>query len=172
VEFLKIVGFSILASISYGILHDLVTAHLCVEYFTIGHPPIFPTQSPFLLAIGWGILATWWVGLIIGLLVGCCARIGKARKLRFAETRPPLVRLLAVMASSALIAGLVGAGLASMGLITLSQSLFDAVPHPMHVRFLADLWAHSASYLSGLAGSLIISIHLWRQRALAISSAT
>jgi hypothetical protein len=57
-ETLKIVGFAALAAIVYGIGHDQVTAHLCVEYFTIGHPPIFPTASPFLLALGWGVIAT------------------------------------------------------------------------------------------------------------------
>ena len=67
-EFIKILFFSVVAAIFYGILHDQVTAHICVEYFSIAHPPVFTTNSPFLLALGWGIIATWWVGLPLGLL--------------------------------------------------------------------------------------------------------
>jgi hypothetical protein len=29
----------------YGIVHDQVTARVCVEYFTVGHPPVFQTNS-------------------------------------------------------------------------------------------------------------------------------
>ena len=56
----------IVAAVLYGIIHDQVTARVCVEYFTIGHPPIFGTDNPTLLRIGWGIVATWWVGLLFG----------------------------------------------------------------------------------------------------------
>ena len=50
VETLKIVVLCIVSAIVYGILHDQVTARVCVEYFTIGHPPIFHTDDPTLLA--------------------------------------------------------------------------------------------------------------------------
>lgn len=65
----KIVAMTIGASIVYGWAHDLVTANLCVEYFTIGHPDIFGTKNPWLLALGWGVVATWWVGLGLGCLL-------------------------------------------------------------------------------------------------------
>jgi hypothetical protein len=59
VESLKIIVLCIVAAMVYGILHDQVTARVCVEYFTIGHPPIFHTDDPTLLAFGWGVIATW-----------------------------------------------------------------------------------------------------------------
>lgn len=62
---------------AYAILFDQITARVCVEYFTIGHAPIFNTTSPTLLGIGWGIVATWWVGLIIGIPVALASRLGK-----------------------------------------------------------------------------------------------
>lgn len=61
-EALKIAATCVLAAILYGIIHDQFTARICIEYFTVFHPPIFDTQSPMLLGIGWGIIATWWVG--------------------------------------------------------------------------------------------------------------
>ena len=50
---LTIVVLCIGMAITYGILHDQVTARVCVEYFTIGHEPIFGTDSPTLLGLGW-----------------------------------------------------------------------------------------------------------------------
>ena len=49
---LKIVLTCILAAVLYGIFHDLFTAHICVEYFSVFHPPVFTTQSSILLALG------------------------------------------------------------------------------------------------------------------------
>jgi len=51
---LGIVFLCILAAVFYGILHDQITARICVEYFTIGHPIVFGTEDPTLLGIGGG----------------------------------------------------------------------------------------------------------------------
>ena len=56
---LLIIGTTILCCVIYGIIHDQITARLCVEYFTVFHPPVFATQNPTLLGLGWGIIATW-----------------------------------------------------------------------------------------------------------------
>ncbi len=64
----KIVVFSIVAVVAYGIIHDQITVRLCLEYFTVAHPPLFPTRSPTLLAICWGTVATVWAGMAAGSL--------------------------------------------------------------------------------------------------------
>src|SRR5436853_1440044 len=96
-ESLKILLLCILAAITYGILHDQVTARVCVEYFTIGHPPIFHTDSPTLLAIGWGIIATWWVGLMLGIAAALAARTGSWPKLNASAFMRPIGILMAIM---------------------------------------------------------------------------
>ena len=63
---LVIVLMCVIAAVSYGIAHDQVTARVCVEYFTVGHPTMFDTDDPTRLGLGWGIIATWWVGLLLG----------------------------------------------------------------------------------------------------------
>lgn len=35
--FVRIVAFSIAWAVLYGIVQDEITAHVCVEYFTVGH---------------------------------------------------------------------------------------------------------------------------------------
>lgn len=162
---LKIVVLSTLAAILYGILHDQVTARVCLEYFTIGHPPIFPTRSPTLLAIGWGIIATWWVGLPLGCALALAARAGGSRpKLEAHELVRPIGVLLLCMFALALVAGLSGAFLASRGQVWLVEPLKTAVPADRQVAFLADLWAHTASYLGGLVGGIGLAIWTWKKR--------
>lgn len=160
----RIIGFATLAAIAYGILHDQVTAHLCVEYFTIGHPPIFATSSPFLLALGWGVIATWWVGLPLGIGLAIAARAGPAPKLALAQLRRPILLLMLGCGGPALLAGIAGAIGAAMGWVWLVGWLAEAVPRQRHVTFLADLWAHSASYAGGMIGGLGLMIVTWLRR--------
>jgi hypothetical protein len=114
-EAIKIILFSVLAAIVYGVLHDQVTAHLCVEYFSIAHPPVFPTQAPFLLALGWGVIATWWVGLPLGLFAAAASRLGSRHRLALDDVRPMVFRLLILMAAGAAIVGAIVAWLVAVG---------------------------------------------------------
>src|SRR4051812_13550559 len=108
-RWLAIVGLAILAAIAYGILHDQVTALVCVEYFTVGHPRIFgDTESPTVLAIGWGIVATWWAGLILGVPLAFAARAGTGPVREIRSLVRPILGLLGVMAACALCSGLSG----------------------------------------------------------------
>src|SRR3974390_1428311 len=107
-QFIAIILLSIAGAITYGIVHDQITARICVEYFTVGHPPIFATDSPTLLGIGWGIIATWWVGLLLGIPLSMAARAGPPPRRGVRSLVRPLLVLLTVMAGCALIAGLVG----------------------------------------------------------------
>jgi len=155
-EGLKIVLLCVAASVMYGILHDQVTARVCIEYFTIGHPPILDTASPTLLALGWGVLATWWVGLLLGVPAALASRIGSWPKYDAARLIHPVLALLLFMAAVSLFAGALGFLLAKAGGIWLVEPLRSKVPAAKHAAYLADLWAHLASYAAGLAGGLII----------------
>jgi hypothetical protein len=155
-EFAKIVLFSLAAAIVYGILHDQVTAHLCVEYFTVAHPPVFHTQSPFLLALGWGVLATWWVGLPLGLFLALVARLGPVPRLALSDVRPWIFRLLVAMAICALVAGVVGGYLVATGAAPVPGGWAARIPPDKQVAFSADAWAHLASYGTGMLGGLVL----------------
>lgn len=165
---LKIILLCILAAIIYGILHDQVTARICVEYFTIGHPPIFGTDSPTLLAVGWGFMATWWMGLILGIPAALACRLGSWPKLDAASLLRPVSRLLVLMAFASLVAGVLGYSIASTGLVVLIGPIATRVPQDRHVVFLADLWAHVTAYGVGFFGGLVLSAWVvFRRRRLA-----
>ena len=80
-KFLVIVVQGVLAAVLYGIVHDQITIRICPEYFTIAHPHISDTKSLTLLAVMWGVIATWWVGLPLGIAIGLAARVGRLPKL-------------------------------------------------------------------------------------------
>lgn len=155
-EALKILLLCVDAAIAYGILHDQITAQICVEYFTVGHPPVFATDSPTLLAFGWGFVATWWVGLILSAPAIAACRLGKWPKRDAIRLVRPIVVLLIVMACGALLAGIVGHQLAESGTIRLPERIGALIPASKHAAFLADFWAHNASYAVGSIGGLTL----------------
>ena len=159
-----IIFLSIAAAIVYGIVHDQITARICVEYFTIGHPPIFGTNSPTLLGIGWGVIATWWVGMILGVPLDIVSGCGNRPTLSARRLIHPILILLGCMACAAFAAGLAGYMAAAAHAVWLTEPMASLVPPERHVAFLTDLWAHLASYASGLLGGTVLIIWSWRRR--------
>lgn len=151
-------------AIAFGILHDLVTANICVEYFTIGHPKVIESENPFQLALVWGILATWWVGAILGILLLIFNGIGKAPKVSFLIIKRYVIRLLLVLPFTSLLAGLIGYILALSGGINFNGELSRIVPINKQVAFLAVGWAHVSSYLFGFIGGVVICMKVWMIR--------
>src|SRR5262249_43367852 len=148
----KIILLCVVAAICCGILQDQITARICVEYFTIGHDPIFGTDDPSLLALGWGTLATWWMGLFLGGPAAFFARIGTRPKLGWRDLLRPIGILMSVVAASAIVFGIAGWLLAQAGKVWLVDDLAKRVPPEKHIAFLTDLWAHNAAYAAGFIG--------------------
>jgi hypothetical protein len=155
---LKIILLSILSAVVYGILHDQVTARVCVEYFTVGHPPVFPTESPTLLGLGWGIIATWWVGLLLGIPLSLCARVGSAPRLSAGDLIRPVAARLASMGALALIAGLTGYTLVKDSGFHLDYIAASRLSESKQRLFIACWFAHLASYLFGFLGGLVLCV--------------
>jgi hypothetical protein len=158
---LAIVALCIVAAVVYGIIHDQITARICFEYFTIGHPPVFATQSPTLLGIGWGIIATWWAGFILACPLAFIARYGSRPQVTAAGLVRPIGVLLVVMGLAAFVAGVVGRVLALNGSFVLHGTLAERVPSDRHVDFLTCAAAHSASYLVGFVGGIVVMLRVW-----------
>jgi hypothetical protein len=135
-----------------------VTARICVECFTIGHPPIFHTDDPTLLAFGWGVIATWWMGAILAIPAIVASRLGSLPKFDAADLIRPIGCLLLVMACSSLLAGIAGYFAAKAGIVELLGSLAYRIPADKHVAFIADLWAHLTAYGVGFFGGIGVSI--------------
>ncbi len=163
-QFVAIIGMCVIVAIGYGIVHDQITARVCVEYFTVGHPPVFETEDPTLLGLGWGIIATWWVGALLGILLARAALTGKTPPRTIRSLVRPVVLLMLVTGISALCAGVAGWIAANQGWVFLIEPLASVLPQDKHAAFLADLWAHTTSYLVGAVGGGIVCVRVWNSR--------
>src|SRR5678815_1238296 len=120
---LQIIVLGVASAVVYGILHDQVTARVCLEYFTVFHPPVFRTTSPTLLGLGWGIIATWWVGLPLGALLALAARAGSSQaRLTVSDLVRPVIYLMILVGATASVAGGLGWWLATRGSVPVSYT--------------------------------------------------
>ncbi|MEX0642029.1 MAG: hypothetical protein WD468_04975 [Pirellulales bacterium] len=163
---IAIVVLSVALAVFYGIVHDQITARICIEYFTVGHPQILsvPTDSPTVLGFVWGVVATWWIGAGLGLPLAAAARLGTRPKVTVAQLIRPLAVVVIVAGICASVAGPIGFALARSSWITLRGPMAELVPPPHQAAFVADLFAHNASYLAGAIGGIALVVRTWRSR--------
>jgi len=163
-EYVRIVLLSIGCAIVYGIIHDQVTAHLCVEYFTIGHASLLGLTDPTALAFAWGVVATWWVGLQLGVLLALACRVGPRPRLDVRDVRAPIMTLMLCVGLTSAVAGVVGYALAHAGTTHISYIVAARVPTVKQVAFIADAWAHESAYNVGAIGGILVCAWAWRER--------
>ena len=159
-----IIALTVASCVIYGVLHDQITARICIEYFTIGHPPIFPTQDPTLIGLGWGVIATWWVGFILGISLAIVSRVGASPKITASQLFRPILFIMSVSAAFSIATGIVGFVAARNGWVYLVGAIANQVPADKQTAFITDLWAHSGSYFAGFVGGAILILRTWRLR--------
>jgi O-antigen/teichoic acid export membrane protein len=163
-ESLKIVVMCIVAAVTYGVVHDQFTARICIEYFTIGHPRIVDSEDPTVLAFAWGFVATWWVGVLLGVPLAIVAQAGRRPKRDAQSLLRPVVSLLLVMAACTL----------CVGVATWANARWESRPHfelsdlgvprDRHNHFLTAMWMHTTGYVIGIFGGMIVIVRVWRSR--------
>lgn len=153
----------------YGILHDQLTYTISPEYYTkfkfyqlglmdLGNEAIFPTPRLQVSAVG--IMATWWMGLPIGLILGLVGLIHKDSKQMFLAT----IKAIIVTVVIAFATGLIGLAYGKVYLAEtgvnwwLPDNLIDTK------NFIAVGSMHNFSYLGGLTGLIAGSIYSIRQK--------
>lgn len=155
---LRIVALGLGAAVGYGVIHDQITARVCIEYFTVGHPRLIESESPTILGLLWGVVATWWVGLPLGVLLALAARAGRWPPLEARDLLPGMMVLLLIMGISAGAAGFLGYELAVAKQVLLPLDLANRIPPEHHAPFMGDWWAHGASYLVGILGGALLCL--------------
>lgn len=160
----KIVLLAILVASGYGVIHDQVTVRLCPEYFTVAHPPLFPTSSPTVLGICWGVAATFGVGLVLGVLLALVSQSPGTPRVSVAELLRKMLTLVTVVSLVAAVAGVVGFQLSRHAIVSIPPAFADLIPVGRHHRFMAAWYAHGASYLVGVGGAAAVIYGIWRQR--------
>ena len=136
-----------------GILHDRTSSS-----------PGRSVERPNNSWIRLGVIATWWVGVLLGIPLATVSRIGSRPKRTVRSLTRPIAVLLGGNAILAVVAGFAGYIAASNGWVRLVGPIADKVPHEKHIPFLVDLWAHNGSYLGAFVGGIILMNRVWRSR--------
>lgn len=159
VETVKIVALCVVAAVVYGVLHDQVTARVCLEYFTVAHH-----HDPTAIALYWGVVATWWVGLPLGIGLSIASRVGSRTPASARDVLPRVGGLLAGLFVLAMSMGTLGYLLAELWDIGLGER-GELIPSEHHHAFTFDVWAHGTSYVGGVIGGVWASVATFRWRA-------
>ena len=153
----------------YGILHDQLTYTLAPEYYTkfkfyqfglmdLGNEAIFPNPRIEVSAVGF--MATWWMGLPIGLILGVVCLIHKDHKTMLRVTMKAIIITVIV----AFVTGLFGLAFGKLYLADtgvdwwLPDNLVDVK------NFIAVGSMHNFSYLGGLLGLIPGIIYCIKQK--------
>lgn len=165
-ETLTIILLPTCAAILYGIVMDQITIRVCPEYFTVFHPHILNTGSLTLLALAWGVIATWWAGAIAGVAFAFAARAGSLPKLSWRRFTRPLAILAVLLAATSVAAGFAGAWMVNSGTLPAVQAWSAGMPLDKQAAFMADAFAHVCNYVVGALGCLTIAIGAaWKRYA-------
>jgi hypothetical protein len=155
-RFLTIVAGATGLACLLGICLDLVTANVAVEYFSVHHPRIVATNNPWVLAVVWGIAASWWFGAISGAIV---AWVNHRRP---SPLEPPQILRWVRNACVTLWVVMIGILLAVLtfaGTIPLEKRGADFA---LGARLMAVALAHLSEYALGAIALVVIAVLTWR----------
>lgn len=164
-----IIGLAPIIGGFYGILHDQLTYTISPEYYTkfkfyqfglmdFGNEAIFPNPRIEVSVVGF--MATWWMGLPIGLILGLIGLVHNDNKQMIRSTLKAIIVTVIV----AFTTGLIGLAYGKMYLADtgvdwwLPDNLIDMK------NFIAVGSMHNFSYLGGLTGLIAGTIYSVRQK--------
>lgn len=151
----------------YGIVHDQLTYTISPEYYTkfkfyqfglmdMGDEAIFPNPRVQVSMVGF--MATWWVGIIIGIILGAVGLIHKNGRQMFSVTMRAVLLTIVI----AFVTGLVGLAIGEFYLDGTARELGINVVDVKN--YVAVGCMHNFSYLGGLIGLIAGVIYSIRQK--------
>jgi hypothetical protein len=156
---------AILLSGLYGIIHDQVTYTISPEYFTrfkyqqFGFDPArFGGHRPTVALIGF--LASWWMGIFIGILLGLTGLIFRHHKIM----RRAIMNGIKVTLVTTILFAVIGFLWGNYYLVKngAGWQLPDGLVDKNHFIVVGSI--HNFSYLGGIAGMLLAIIYMVRRR--------
>jgi hypothetical protein len=161
---LRSVGLGVFGAVIYGIVHDQITIRISAPYLMDWHPEIIESRDPTLVALAWGVVATWWFGLILGSLLAFAATAGSRPFAPWFWTVRAVGFVFCVAAASALVAFGITRGFG----LQLPDAFFGPVYGELSMQerlaFTQAAAMHETSYDAAGVATLLAAIMIWRQR--------
>lgn len=162
-------------AIGYGIVNDLVTSRISVEYFLFGkgvaervsadvaanpeaHRAVLDRE-----AMRIGALATWSAGLLAGAALLITNTLGARPRLRMRQ----MLRLVGVVALPAVVLAAIGGWVGSVGVFARFSDDFRemvARDEMRPARFMTVFGIHLGGYVGAVLGLILACCLLWRRR--------
>jgi len=165
--FAQTIFFAILLAGLYGIIHDQITYSISPEYFTKFKyeqfrfdPTWFGGHRQTVAIIGF--LATWWMGLLIGFIIGTVGLSSKDYKIM----RRSILSALVIVIVTAIFFGSLGFFWGKYHLTRTGVSWWLPVNLIDKNNFIIVGSIHNFSYLGGIAGLLLAIIFMIRKNIL------
>jgi hypothetical protein len=153
-----VLGSTLLACL-LGICLDLVTANVAVEYFSVHHPKIIASENPWILALFWGVAASWWFGAIAGTVV---ALVNQRRPQPLPPSR---IMKWTGYACIALWIAMIAILIAVMLISSRIPLEMRRETYQSDRRLVAVAMAHQFEYILGAIAMLIIAVMTWRAKS-------
>jgi hypothetical protein len=160
----QMLQIGIAAECGYAMLQDQISVRMCPEYFTVAHPRIEGLTDPTLLGLAWGFLGAWWGGALIGAVAGFCSRLGHWPKLNPHQLLRPVACLLLFQAAVTAAAGWVATFEVAVPGFMIVESLTSHIPEERHNACFIVSRMHQGTYLSAIAGGVILCGWILRRR--------
>jgi hypothetical protein len=160
----RVIFLCIAAAMVYGIVHDQITARICVEYFTLAHPRLFPVTSAAALGLCWGIASASGAGLLLGILLAQASQSIGLPATPISRLLGPIAIICGVTAIGATLSACIGFELSRRSIVTLPETWASVLSRSRQDRFMAVWFAHFASYFCGLGGGAFLIASIWNRR--------
>lgn len=160
----------------YGIVHDQLTYSISPEYYTkfkfyqfgIVNDPNSFIANPRQLAILVGIMATWWIGMIIGLVIGLiCLAVAPSQIIIKTALKAILLIILITF-----LTGLLGLAYGYIVMKDLPKENFENWYLPKNIGNLSSFIMvgsmHNFSYAGGLIGLIAAIVYIVKNKRKAL----
>jgi hypothetical protein len=166
------IGIAVAAAAMYGIVNDQITATISPEYYSVyKHQQFAPalkqiglTDAPTRVqALAVGVMATWWFGLFLGIMLGISSVVGRNAPL---STRRYVGAVMWVMSVTLGFSALFGVvAYAAEPLVRPTPDNWPFLEGITNTgRAFAVCWWHNGAYLGALAATVVASFGVQRQR--------
>lgn len=160
----RAIALGVLASVAYGIIHDQISVRISPAYLLDWHPTVVESRDPTVVALVWGIIATWWFGLILGSALAAAATLGSLPAAAWRNVVRAMAGIFLFAGAAAAVAFAVtrAIGLELPG--SLFGSTYLRLEHTERLQFSQAAAMHEASYDAAGLATLIAAILIFLGR--------